>query len=110
MVFCQEYNLKHDSQKKSTIDQKAAKAALQEFYKTASQIPYLRNWYQSTTASIENFLETVWQNLRFEDFATFNHLTEPAAPGIPATELTDPAAPGIPATKHANPPGIPATV
>ena len=43
MVFCQEYNLKHDSQKKSTIDQKAAKAALQEFYKTASQISYLRN-------------------------------------------------------------------
>ena len=38
-----EYNLKYDSQKKSTIDQKAAKAALQEFYKTASQIPYLRN-------------------------------------------------------------------
>jgi len=43
MVFCQEYNLKHDSQKKSTIDQKAAKAALQGFYKTASQNPYLRN-------------------------------------------------------------------
>ena len=38
-----EYNFKHDSQKKCIIDQKIAKAALQEFYKTASQIPYLRN-------------------------------------------------------------------
>lgn len=48
--------------------------------------------------SIKNFLETVWQNLRFEDFATFNRLTELAALGIPATDLTEPVAPGIPIT------------
>ena len=102
--------MKHDSQKKSIIDQKAAKAALQEFYKTASQISELRNWEVYTTTSIENFLETVWQHLRFEDFATFNRLTEPAAPGIPTIELTEPAAPGIPATDLTEPAalGIPA--
>ena len=107
MVFCQEYNLKHDSQKKASSIKKQRKLLCRN---STKQLPKSLIWgisikalrprskifskqYGKTFDSKILQRSTIWQSRQHPTFRQ--------------ADLTEPAAPGIPAAGHANPSSIP---